>query len=87
MEEYVKDKTEQSKIIKDRIFKARPYIINFTIGLVDTDMAKIFDSKKMQPIELAKLIYTILEFKSTLAIQDILVEVADLDWDDIKRIS
>lgn len=87
MEEYVKDKTEQSKIIKDRIFKARPYIINFTVGLVDTDMAKIFDSKKMQPIELAKLIHTLLEFKSTLAIQDILVEVSDLDWDDIKRIS
>jgi len=87
MEEYVQDKAEQSRIINDRIFKARPHIMNFTIGLVDTDMAKIFDSKKMQPIELAKLMYTLLEFKSTLAIQDILVDVSDLDWNDIKRIT
>lgn len=87
MEEYVKDKTEQSKIIKDRIFKARPHIINFTVGLVDTDMAKVFDSRKIQPIDIAKLIATLLEFRSTLAVQDILVEVTDLDWDNIKRIS
>lgn len=86
MEEYVQDKTQQLKIIKDRIFKARPHIINFTVGLVDTDMAKMFDSKKMQSRDIAKLIAILLEFKSTLAVQDILVEVPDLDWDDIKRI-
>lgn len=86
MEDYVQDKLQQSTIIKDRIFKARPHIMNFTIGLVDTDMAKAFDARKMQPCDIAKLIATLLEFRSTLAVQDILVEVSDLDWDDIKKV-
>jgi len=82
----VQDKNQQKEIIKNRIFKARPYIINFTVGLVDTEMSKEFDSKKIDPDNLAKFIYTLLEFKSTIAVQDILVEVPDLDWNDIKRI-
>jgi len=86
MEHYVADKLKQKNIINDRIFKARPHIINFTVGLVDTDMAKVFDSKKINPADLARFIYTLLEFKSSVAVQNILVEVPDLDWDDIKRI-
>jgi NADP-dependent 3-hydroxy acid dehydrogenase YdfG len=86
MAKYVQDKNQQKEIIKNRIFKARPYIINFTVGLVDTEMSKEFDSKKIDPDNLAKFIYTLLEFKSTIAVQDILVEVPDLDWNDIKRI-
>lgn len=86
MEEYVQDKTEQKEIIKNRVFKARPHIINFTVGLVDTDMSRVFNAKKIVPSDLAKFIYTLLEFKQTVAVQDVLVEVPDLDWDDIKRV-
>jgi NAD(P)-dependent dehydrogenase (short-subunit alcohol dehydrogenase family) len=86
MEEYVQDKSQQKELIKNRIFKARPHIINFTVGLVDTDMAKVFDAKKINPTNLAKFIYTLIEFKSTVAVQDVLVEVPDLDWDDIKKV-
>ena len=84
--EYVQDKSQQKELIKNRIFKARPHIINFTVGLVDTDMAKVFDAKKINPTNLAKFIYTLIEFKSTVAVQDVLVEVPDLDWDDIKKV-
>lgn len=86
MKDYVDDKLQQQQIIKDRIFKARPYIINFTVGLVDTDMSKVFNSKKINPTDLAKLICNLLEFKGSLAVQDILVEVPDLNWDNIERI-
>jgi len=86
MEEYVHDKTQQKEIIKNRLFKARPHIINFTVGLVDTDMAKVFSSKKIDPANLAKFIYTLIEFKTTVAVQDVIVEVPDLDWNDIKGI-
>lgn len=86
MTEYVQDKNQQKDIIKERVFKARPHIINFTVGLVDTDMSKIFNSKKIDPTNLAKFIYTLIEFRSTIAVQDILVEVPDLDWNDIKRV-
>ena len=86
MEEYVKDKLEQKEIIRERIFKARPHLINFTVGLVDTDMARVFDSKKIKPEDLAEFIYMLIKFKDKVAVQDVLVEVPDLDWNDIKRI-
>jgi len=83
MKEYVDDKNQQKKLIKDRIFRARPHIINFTVGLVDTDMSSMFNAKKMNPIDIAKLIEFIISMKDSVAVQDILVEVPDLDWNDI----
>ena len=83
MKEYVDDKNQQKKLIKDRIFRARPHIINFTVGLVDTDMSSMFSAKKMNPIDIAKLIEFIISMKHSVAVQDILVEVPDLDWNDI----
>ena len=86
MEEYVKDKLEQKEIIRERFFKARPHLINFTVGLVDTDMAQVFDSRKIKPNDLAEFIYLLIKFKDKVAVQDVLVEVPDLDWNDIKRL-
>lgn len=83
MKEYVQDKTEQSNIIRQRIFKSRPHIINLITSLVDTDMATSFDSKKINPKDLAKFIGTLLEYKNILAVQEVLIEVTDLDWDNI----
>ena len=79
----IDDKNQQKKLIKDRIFRARPHIINFTVGLVDTDMSSMFNAKKMNPIDIAKLIEFIISMKDSVAVQDILVEVPDLDWNDI----
>lgn len=84
IKEYVEDKNQQKKLIKDRIFKARPHIINFTVGLVDTDMSNVFNAKKMNPIDVAKLMGFIISMRDSVAVQDILVEVPDLDWNDIK---
>ena len=85
LKDYVDDKRKQQKIIKDRVFKARPYIMNFTPGLVDTELSERFKSRKLDPAHVAKLIYTLLEFKNEVAVQDILIEVPDLDWNDIVR--
>ncbi len=85
LKEYASDKQAQQKIVKDRIFNARPHIMNVTPGLVDTEMASSFKSKKLDPTSVAKLIYTLLEFKNDVAVQDILIEVPDLDWNDISR--
>ncbi len=85
LSEYINDKRQQQKIIKDRVFKARPYIMNFTPGLVDTEMSTRFKSRKLDPNHIAKLVYTLLEFKNEVAVQDILIEVPDLDWNDIVR--
>lgn len=86
MKDYILDKTHQTEIIRQRVFKARPHIMNIVVGLVDTEMAKVFDSKKLNPDDLANFILTLIEFRSLVAVQDILIEVPDLDWNDIKRI-
>ena len=43
----------------------------------------MFSAKKMNPIDIAKLIEFIISMKDSVAVQDILVEVPDLDWNDI----
>lgn len=83
MLEYVNNKKEQSKIISNRFFKARPHIINFITSIVDTEMSTKFISKKINPNHLAKFINTLIEYKELLSVQEILVEVTDLDWKDI----
>lgn len=85
MQEYVTNKKDQSNIIKSRIFKARPHIINFITSLVDTDMASVFESKKTNPADIARFIGTLLDFKSALAVQEVIVEVTDLDWEQIRQ--
>jgi hypothetical protein len=86
LKDYAEDKRQQKDLIMSRVFKGFPHIINVTIGLVDTDMAKVFDSKKMDPAQLAKFVYHIIEIRNHLAIQDVLIEVPELDWVNIKRI-
>jgi NADP-dependent 3-hydroxy acid dehydrogenase YdfG len=85
MEEYVKDKLEQKSIIASKFFKGSPHIINVTLGLVDTDMAKVFDAKKMKPEDVAKLIWHLISIRDSVAVQDILLEVPGLDWNDISQ--
>lgn len=85
MLEYVKDKLEQKSIIASRFFKGSPHIINVTLGLVDTDMAKVFKANKMQPENVAKLIWHLISIRDVVAVQDILIEVPGLDWNDIQQ--
>jgi hypothetical protein len=85
MKEYVANKKEQTNIIMDRIFKASPHIINIVTGIVDTDMSKEFNCKKLSTKDLAKFIYMLVEFKDIVAVQNIIVDVPGLDWDNIKR--
>lgn len=84
LKEYVEEKLEQKRIISSRFLKARPHIINITVGLVETEMSTIFNARKIDPNNLAKFIYTLVEFKDQVAVQDVMLEVPDLDWNDIK---
>jgi len=85
LKDYAEDKRQQKNLIMSRVFKGFPHIVNVTIGLVDTDMAKVFDAKKMNPVDLAEFIYHIVDIRKQLAIQDILIEVPELDWVNIKH--
>jgi hypothetical protein len=85
MKEYVANKKEQTNIIMDRIFKASPHIINIVTGIIDTNMSKEFNCKKLSTNDLAKFIYMLVEFKDIVAVQNIIVDVPGLDWENIKR--
>ena len=84
LKEYVDEKLKQKEIILSRVFKARPHLCNVTVGLVETEMSTVFNAKKINPADLAKFIYTLIEFKDQIAVQDILIEVPDLDWNEIE---
>jgi hypothetical protein len=86
LKEYAADKKNQYDLTMSRIFKASPQIINITLGLVDTKMAKVFESKKINSTDLASFIYHVVDIRKILAIQDLLIEVPDLDWNDIKQV-
>jgi NADP-dependent 3-hydroxy acid dehydrogenase YdfG len=85
LKEYAEDKRQQKDTIMNRIFKGAPHIINITIGLVDTDMAAVFESKKINPKDLADFVYHLISIRKQLAVQDILIEVPELDWNNIKH--
>jgi NAD(P)-dependent dehydrogenase (short-subunit alcohol dehydrogenase family) len=83
---YILAKQEQNALIKNNIFKDSPRIINVVIGLVDTEMSTIFNAKKIDPTDLAELILTIVNLKDALAIQEIVVDVPNLNWNEIRRV-
>lgn len=86
LKEYAADKQAQYDFIMKHTFKDLPQVINITLGLVDTDMASIFNSKKINPGELAEFILTILSIRDKISVQDILLEVPRLDWKNIQRV-
>jgi NADP-dependent 3-hydroxy acid dehydrogenase YdfG len=82
---YISAKVKQGEIVRQAMLNGFPKILNILPGLVDTDMAGVFDSpKKMNPTDLAELVYTITTMKSQLSIQELIVDVPGLNWEDVK---
>jgi len=84
LNDYIKEKQAQNKIINDRIFLGSPRILNVIIGLVDTDMSKVFSGKKIPPEKLASLVYDLCQYQE-IQVQQIIVDVPSLDWKNIYR--
>lgn len=84
MQEYVEDKKKQNAIIEKRKLKAQPQIMNLILGLVDTTMSHTLEAKKLNPIDLAKLVSDAIELKDSIYIQNLTVDVPFQDWADIR---
>jgi NAD(P)-dependent dehydrogenase (short-subunit alcohol dehydrogenase family) len=82
--EYILAKNKQNNFVKSRLTNAFPRILNVVPGFVDTDMTKEFLNVKTDPNKIAEVIYSLLEFKEWLYIQEIIVDVPKLNWEDIK---
>lgn len=79
---YNKAKRKQHEFIKSRLLKGSPHLLSVVSGLVDTDMSKGWDTKKIDPDELAELIYFL--SNSKIQIQEIVLDAAGLDWGETK---
>jgi hypothetical protein len=83
-EDYVTAKKVQNEIIKSTMLSAHPKVLNLLLGAVDTDMAKVWLSPKIDPNVLANFIYNMIKYQNILAVQEVTIDVPDLDWKDIK---
>ena len=84
MADYIASKKEQNKILRSRIFKNTPRTLNVLTGIVDTNMALIFDSGKLKSPDVADLIYELVEYSDKISIQEIVIDVPGLDWNNVK---
>jgi len=83
-EQYIQVKKQQNKIIENRATVDSPRILNILAGLVDTDMASMFNSTKVDPDDLAELIYVVLKIGTKISVQQLVIDVPNLDWKTIK---
>jgi hypothetical protein len=84
MKSYVEDKRSQMDFISQRKLKAVPAIMNLVLGLVDTEMSDQLEAKKLSPDDVAELLCKLIEFKDTIYIQDLMIDVPYQDWTDIR---
>jgi hypothetical protein len=81
---YTIAKQEQERLIKSRLRGSFPRILNVIPGVIDTDMASIIESKKLNPDDIASLIYQMFLLKDKVAVQELTIDVPDADWDKLK---
>lgn len=84
IDEYTITKQEQEQLIKSKLRKSFPRILNVIPGVIDTEMASIIESKKLNPKDIAALIYQMFLLRDTVAVQELTIDVPDADWDQLK---
>lgn len=77
-DQYCQAKLEQNEFVKSRILTDSPRIMNIVVGLVETELSKQWNHKKIVPEDLAKLIYDLTT--SPMSVQEIVLEVPGFDW-------
>lgn len=85
--EYAKDyaynKAHQNSFVAKRHIMSSPQILNVNLGLVDTEMSKGFDAKKMNPHDVAKMIGELLKYRKLIYVQELMIDVPGQDWKNI----
>lgn len=82
--QYIKDKQEQNKVCIEQSTKGYPRVCNLILGLVDTEMSKIFESdNKMKTTDIANFVLEILR-ESPVWVQQVILEVPGYNIEDIK---
>lgn len=77
---YFEDKKRQFEFIRNRLFLPKPQIMHLVLGIIDTDMAKHWVSKKISPLDLSVLIANLIELKDYMSCQELILDVPFQDY-------
>ncbi len=80
-EEYHHSKRQQHDFIKSRFLKGNPRIFNVVAGLVDTQLIKHWDVKKLDVNEFAEMVYFLA--MSKISVQEVMLDVDGVDWKEM----
>ena len=81
--EYAWNKHVQRRWINQHILKASPRIFNVVLGLVDTEMSSNLKGKKVQPCDVAQIVFDLLKYRDIIYVQEIVIDVPNQNWSDI----
>ena len=80
-DEYLSAKRKQHKFIQSRFLKGSPRILNVIGGLVDTNINKHWDVKKLKAEDFAQMVYFLAT--SDISVQEVMLDVPGIDWGEI----
>jgi NAD(P)-dependent dehydrogenase (short-subunit alcohol dehydrogenase family) len=83
MRDYVLDKRQQYEFLQSRKFKAKPYVTDVILGLVETEMSGFFKARKLEPSVVAKYIVNQIEMHNHLYVQELVIDVPFQNWTEI----
>jgi NADP-dependent 3-hydroxy acid dehydrogenase YdfG len=81
---YIESKKWQDRLVKSRLAIGTPQILDVSPGPVDTDMGKVFNCKKLDATDIAELIYHSVLIRDKVSIRELVLDVPNITWTDIK---
>ena len=78
--QYISDKQQQNKLISSHLLDSTPQILNVIAGPVDTQLLQNWKYNKINPTDLANLIYQVAI--TPLLVQEIIVDAPGIDWNN-----
>jgi short-subunit dehydrogenase len=86
LDDYILQKRKQNEIIEARQFLSQPQILNVLPGLVETKMSSDFIAAKLNPKDVANLIYNS-STQDEIYIQNLVIDVPKLAWKNIQAVN
>jgi NADP-dependent 3-hydroxy acid dehydrogenase YdfG len=75
---YIDSKRKQDKLVKKRLVIGTPQVLDVSPGVVNTDMGNLFSSNKLDPKDIADIIYHAVSIKDKIAIKELVLDVPGL---------
>jgi NADP-dependent 3-hydroxy acid dehydrogenase YdfG len=84
IDKYSEEKLKQEQLMRTRLTQSSPRLLNISAGVINTEMAALLDSPKMNPDQIAELVYYIVSLKGSVLVQELTIDHPSSNWSDIK---